>query len=212
MRSRIIRYIIITSILIAVIGVSYGLPKPKYTSPKIVSNLNLPYRIYSWYGRDFSGNFNPNDLRYNFISEMFAHLYTRFDDNVLLIVLDAGNFHNPKVCFGASGYSVTDLPDTEFKAGDKKFKGKTVFFEKAGEGYLISYWLCIDKKITDWTGQKIKEFFYSILNKQKTGLMVRLEIPTKRENIDSAVKLSKEFVSDLSDKLNEEQSDYLFGK
>ncbi|MFA5256320.1 MAG: exosortase C-terminal domain/associated protein EpsI [Candidatus Omnitrophota bacterium] len=206
------RYIIVMAILIAVIGISYGLPRAKYTSPKIVSKLNLPYRIYSWYGRDFSKSFNPNDLRYNFISEVFAQLYTRFDDRVLLLILDAGNFHNPKACFRGSGFAVTDLPDTEFKAGKKRFKAKTLFFEKPGESYVVIYWLCIDKKITDWTGQKIKEFIFAVLNKQKTGLMIRLEIPAAKDGTDAAIKLAKEFISDLSDKLNEEQSDYLFGK
>lgn len=207
------RYISAIAMFMIVIGISYGMPKPKYTSPKIISKLNLPYRVYSWYGRDFSDNFNANDLRYNFISEVFAQLYTRYgSDRVLLLILDAGNFHNPKACFRGSGFSATDFPDTEFKAGNKTFKAKTIFFEKPGESYVITYWLCIDKKITDWTGQKLKEFVFSILNKQKTGLMVRLEIPASKDNTASAIKLSKEFISDLSDKLTEEQSDYLFGK
>ncbi len=207
-----VRYIIAVSVLIAVIAVSYSLPRPKYTSPKIVSKLNIPYRIYSWYGRDFSGNFNPNDLRYNFISEVFAQLYSRYDDRVLLLILDAGNFHNPKACFRGAGFGVTDLPDTEFKAGSKTFKAKTLFFEKPGESYVITYWLCIDKKITDWTGQKIKEFLFSIFNKQKTGLMIRLEIPATKDDVNTAIKTAKEFISDLSDKLSIDQSAYLFGK
>jgi hypothetical protein len=74
------------------------------------------------------------------------------------------------------------------------------------------YWICIDKKIVGWTEQKFIELWSSIFQKKKAGLMVRLDIPTRKGGTDTAIRLAKDFVKDLSRNLTPEQSEYLFGK
>ena len=208
------RSITIIAILILGLAVNYGLPKAKYSSPKMLSKIEIPMRIYSWIGKDVSKELNLNDQRYSFISDALARTYSnKYGGNLLLIILDAGNFHHPKVCFSGAGYTAREAEDIEFtvKSG-LKFKAKAVFFEKRDASCLVIYWLCINKEVTNWTGQKIKELWYSIVGKKKTGLMVRLDIPVNRDNIKSAIKTAKEFVDDLSRNIPPDQSEYLFGK
>ncbi len=200
-------------LLLGVIFISFALPKPKYQSPDILSKLDIPARFSYWQSQDVSGDFNVNDLRYNFISKIFARIYAnKYGERLLFLILDAGNFHNPKVCYGASGYKSTDLPSQTFKAGNRTFKGQAVFFEKPTESTVIVYWICIDKKIVNWTGQKLLELWYSLFNKEKVGLMVRMDIPATPKTIDSALKLSQEFISQISSQIPPQQAEYLFGK
>jgi hypothetical protein len=42
--------------------------------------------------------------------------------------------------------------------------------------------------------------------------MVRVEIPAQPETIDIALKLAKEFLTDISPSIPQEQQEYLFGK
>lgn len=207
------REALLIAILVGTMVISFALPKPKYTSTDMLSKITIPNKIYTWYGHDISDKLNQKDLRYNFISNIFARSYDNgFGKNFLMLILDAGNFHNPKVCFSGSGYVATDLPDVEFKAGDKSFKAKAVFFERPQDSLVIIYWICIDREITDWTGQKIKELWYTLINKKKSGLMVRFDIPAGKDDIDSAIKTAKGFVEDLSGNIPADQAEHLFGK
>ena len=207
------RQVIVISLILVAIVISFALPKPKYTSAGMLSKISIPSKIYTWYGHDVSDQLNQKDLRYNFISDIFARSYNNgFGKSFLMMVLDAGNFHNPKVCFSSSGYVATDLPDVEFKTKNKNFKARAVFFERPQDSLVIIYWICIDREITDWTGQKIKELWYTLINKKKSGLMIRFDIPAAKGDIDSAVKTAKGFVEDLSNNIPQDQAEYLFGK
>jgi len=205
--------LIVTALLLATIAICFGLPKPRYQSPDILPTLDVPLRMKDWRGRDVSGEFNPKDARYNFISNIFARVYANYlDESLLLLILDAGNFHNPKVCFGSSGYKAVDLPDTEFKTSYSSFKANTVYFQKGDEGLLIIYWICINKKVVDWTRQKMIQLWYSMFNKEKVGLMVRFELRATKEKIPSAIRVAREFVAELDSALSKEQAEYIFGK
>ena len=108
------RIYITTFLLLATIMVSFGLPKPKYVSPNILGKLDIPYSLSDWRSEDAGQTINQQkgDDRYNFISEIFARIYgTNHRESLLFIVLDAGNFHHPKVCFGSSGYQIKELAD-----------------------------------------------------------------------------------------------------
>lgn len=76
---------------------------------------------------------------------------------------------------------------------------------------LVVYWISIDKKNVDWTEQKFNQFFYSLFNKKKIGLMGRLDIPASEENIQKALRFAKDFISDVSRNMKPEDADYLFG-
>jgi len=71
--------------------------------------------------------------------------------------------------------------------------------------------MCVDGKLSDWAGQKFKEFQYTLFNKKKAGLMVRLDIPVTTDTVDLSLKLAGEFLRDLSNSLDDEQLGYLFG-
>ena len=205
--------ILLIGILAAAIVISFVIPKPKYTSPNVLSKLNIPENISGWYSKDVSGELNLKDLRYNFISQVFARSYSdRFGRGFLLLILDAGNFHNPKVCFGGSGYKSTDLPDVKMKAGSRRFTAKAVFFESSSDSMVAIYWICVNKEVTSWTGQKLKELWHTLLGKKKSGLMIRFDIRARQAAIPNAIETAKSFVSTLADNLPAEQSEYLFGK
>ncbi len=42
--------------------------------------------------------------------------------------------------------------------------------------------------------------------------MVRIDIPARENDIDDAMLLAKQFINDLSDVLQPEHADYIFGK
>jgi EpsI family protein len=204
---------VIIAILILAITISFALPKPKYKSLDILSEMRIPESAADWHSKDISKEFNTQDERYNFLSEIFARVYTDKNDNSLLfLVLDAGNFHNPKVCFTASGYKVKELSDTQISVAGRSFKAISLYTQRGNDGIVLLYWLCIDKKITSWTGQKVKELWASIFQTRKAGLMVRLEIPAQEKSIDGALAFGRKFLNDLSSKLSPDQIDYLFGK
>jgi EpsI family protein len=209
-----IRPLITIIILLLTLAASYALPKVKYTSPDIVSTLEIPFRTGNWRGKDMSHRLNLNDLRYNFISKVFTRGYSNYyGENLLLLILDAGNFHNPKVCFGSSGYKIQDLPDVELKlAGGKQIKAKAIFAGKDNEGFVLIYWITINKKVVDWTQQKILQLWYSLFNKEKVGLMVRLDIPATESTIKDALKNAQSFWEEASSQIPAEQKEYLFGK
>lgn len=207
------RPLVIIVILTLAIGACFALPKAKYTSVKIVSKLNIPERMYDWKSQDFSEKLNKDDLRYNFISDIFARLYINYyRENLLLLILDAGNFHNPKICFGASGYKIRELENLKINLDDKDFNAHALYMQKGDEGMLLVYWISIDKKIVDWTEQKWRELWYSLFNKKRTGLMIRLDIPTSPNNVENSLKLARSFIKDLSLKVSPRDAEYLFGK
>jgi len=205
--------IIVISLVAATMAISFALPRVKYTSTNILTKLSIPDRVYNWYGRDVSDKLNAEDMKYNFISQVFARTYDNgFGRSFLLLILDAGNFHNPKVCFGGSGYTTRDLPDIEIKTANNTFKAKALFLKRPEDSLVMVYWICIDRQITDWTGQKIKELWYSIFNKKKSGLMIRFDMPSVESDIDGSLKFVKGFIEGLSNSISKEQAEYLFGK
>ncbi len=205
-------FVIIIILALAII-VSFALPKAKYKSLNILDQIRIPETAADWSSKDISKEFNTDDERYNFLSDIFARIYTdKNDNNLLFLVLDAGNFHNPKVCFSASGYKVKELTDTELKVAGRSFKAISLYTQRGNEGIVLLYWLCIDKKITSWTGQKLKELWASVFQTKKAGLMIRLEIPAQEKSTEAALAFGKKFLNDLSSNLSPDQLDYLFGK
>ena len=204
--------LLITILLITTAVAAFAIPKPKYTSPDILSKLSIPTPD-TWTGKDISSEFNLNVQRDNFISRIFARSYTLANGpSLTFLILDAGNFHNPKVCLGGSGFSATELPDTAFTIKNHTLKTHAVFFEKKGESYLVIYWITINKEPVDWARQKWLELRYALFNKEKTGLMMRIDIPVPRESIPSAISFAQKFLNNISTQMPEEQAEYVFGK
>ncbi|MCF6156577.1 MAG: EpsI family protein [Candidatus Brocadia sp.] len=199
-------------ILLSAIIYCFGFHKTKkYESLNILSELKIPLEISGWQGSDVEQEWNKNE-EYNFISQALDREYVNMDGkNLFLLILDAGNFHNPKVCVNGSGFKVIELNDSEFHVLNRSFQAHSLYAEKDADRFLIIYWICIDKNIVDWTGQKIKRLWLSLIDKKSAGLMIRLDIPTKEDSIEDAFRLAKEFIADFGQAISPEQAGYIFG-
>ena len=208
--------IAIVILLISAIALSFVLPRSKYSGTNFLSNTKIPTSLSEWSGKDVSAALALNSIgdQYNFISEAIAYQYINKEGKKLLfIILDAGNFHHPKNCFISSGYRTSDLSDTVFHASNHSFKAHCLFTEKGTETFLSFYWIIIDKEIAHaWIDQKIKQVFFSLFNKKRVGLMVRIDIPTEEKNIEASMDLARQFIKDLIQSLPPEQAGYIFGK
>jgi EpsI family protein len=206
------RPLIVIILLIATMVIAFVLPKPKYRGLDILKQVNIPAAMTGWQSRDVSESLRSNMKEqevYNFVDDVFARVYRNFLGEQFLA---AGNFHNPKICYGSSGYRITELEDVELTAGATKFKAHALYLEKGNEGLIMVYWICINKKIVGWTEQKALELWASLLQKKKAGLMIRLDIPTRKGGAETSFRLAQDFIKDLSRHLSPEQSEYFFGK
>ena len=194
---------------------SFAFPKTKYEGTNFISDLNIPKSFTEWHGHDVTKKLNINtaNTNFNFINEAIANQYVnRKGESLLFIILDAGNFHHPKVCFTSAGYKLKGLADTEFYTSGHTFKAHTLFTQRGNESSLSFYWIVIDKKVAHaWIEQKFKQLYFSMLNKQRVGLMVRLDVPAKEDNIEDAMILARQFINNLGKSLKSEQVDYIFG-
>ncbi len=212
------RYInnIITSIaLLIAIFICHHMPKFKYKGSNIIPKLHIPYTIKGWKSNDISREVNlKKDDRYNFIGDIFArHYFNSYGDNLLFLLIDAGNFHHPRVCFRSSGFNVKSLDDTELFVSGGKIMAKTLLAKRREkENFVIIYWIVINKKQVDWTGQKFQEIIFSLLNKNKVGIMGRIDIPIADANdISYAKLLACDFIRDISYGLSKDDKAYIFG-
>ncbi len=211
------KYLVVIIILILSAVLSFSSTRwKKYEGIKFISGLGLPQTIADWQGKDVSIGTSKGDDRYNFIGEILARQYSnKSGDGLLLIILNARDFHYPNVCFRNSGFDVRELEKTEFHASGRIFKADTIYTEKSDkdEKYLIIYWIVIDKKqIPNWVEQKAKQLFFSLFNKKSTGLLIRLDVPIIGNNTEASFSLAKQFIKDMSVVLPAEKTDYLFGE
>lgn len=192
------KYLLILFLLIATALASFALPRPINQAPDILSQLNIPYQLGPWQGKD--------------TGDPLAREYSRPDGaKLLLVILGAGNFHHPKVCYGASGFQLRELSGIEFNLPGRSFKASVLHAQKNNEQLLFIYWLCIDKKITGWAGQKLFELRRALLGQNKTGLMVRLDVPIIAGNTAYSLRSAQDFVTRLFSSLTPSSSAYLFG-
>lgn len=208
------KFIVAIILLILTIVISYSLPKSKYTGTGFISKLNVPKSINGWTGRDVTSEvgLNLESDKYGFISEALAYQYVNSEGKSLLfIILDAGNFHHPKVCFTSAGFKIKELSDTEFRLQNHTLKTHTLFTERGKDNFLSFYWIVIDKNIAhEWVEQKIKQLFFSLFGKKRVGLMVRVDIPTKEDDIEAAHVLANEFLNEINQALH--PANYIFGE
>lgn len=209
------KHIIIIFLLLIAISVSYFAPRAKYVGTNFISAMEVPLAFAEWQGTDVSKalNINTADTNFNFINDAIAYNYVnRNGKNLLFIILDAGNFHHPKVCFTGAGFDITELPDTEFQLVNRSLKTHTLFTTRDNESFLSFYWIVIDKNVAhEWLEQKFKQLYYSMFNKKKIGLMIRMDIPAKKEDISNASAMAKQFTYNLSRALKHDEAEYILG-
>jgi len=205
-------WVMVAALLIAVIYCFTG-TRAKYVSNDVLSQLEIPLELNGWQGKDTEQEYSLEENKYNFISNVFDREYVNKDGkNLYWLILDAGNFHNPKVCSNGAGFTVKDLNNAHFPLFNRTLTAHCLYVEKDTDSYLLVYWMCIDKNIVDWTGQKIKELWHSLTNKKKAGLMIRFDIPCREDAIEDALNLAKEFMTDVHQTIPAHQLDYIFGK
>lgn len=207
--------IVIVLLTLTLIG-SYSMPVAKYTGTGFITNLKIPLSIDDWKGTDITDQLNLDfDKDWNkFISEVLIYEYAKdLKNRLVFILLDAGNFHHPNVCFTAAGYELKELGITDIKLPNRTIKAHSVFTTKGRESNLSLYWIVIEKNITEqWIEQKIKQLFFSLFNRKQVGLMVRFDVPATEHTIQEATMQARDFISALSKSLSQEHSEYLFGK
>ncbi len=210
------KQITVIVLLMTAILASYAIPRVRYAGTNFISNIGIPAEFQEWKGEDVTEilEINTEESSFNFINDAVAFEYVDLQgDNLLFIILDAGNFHHPKVCFTSAGFDIRELGATEFMLPDHTFKAHTLFTERDNNTFLSFYWIVIDKNIAhEWIEQKFKQLYFSILNKERVGLMVRIDIPAREENIGAAMTLARKFVADLNQSLQPEQADFIFGE
>jgi len=205
--------IISALILFMAIVLAFGFPRHKYEGSHILSSLDLSQDIPGWDGEDVSYKIDLRGQKMNFLSHVLAMEYSKDKGPmILLLILDADNFHYPKTCVGGAGFDSEDLEDIAFKIPHHAWKAKAIYFQKGDDGFLTVYWMCINKKQVDWTSQKFIQLWYSLFNLPKTGVMVRLDIETPRGKIAEATKSIQELLTALSSQISAEGQDYLFSK
>lgn len=205
--------LLIIIFLVAALAFAYGTPRPKYQSTEILKTITLPDKIGQWKGEDVKQQVNLGQNQYFFIDDIKTKKYVNTEGmTIYFTLLDAGNFHHPRLCFSGAGYTPQDLPDTYFETYNAKFSAPTLFFKKTGQDTLVVYWLCINGERMDWTGQKFKEFWFTLWGKKKTGFTVRLDIPVTEQNIKPALIYAQDLVKTLSRGMPREKAEYIFGK
>ena len=211
-----IKNAIVIIILFSALIAAYAVPRAQYKGTGFISSLNIPMSFAGWQGRNIQNSLNLDfDKNWNkFISDALIYDYINTEGKrAVFIILDAGNFHHPNVCFTAAGYEIKELSDTTFDISGHSVTAHTLFTQKDNESNFSFYWIIIDKKITDnWIEQKVKQLYYSLFNRERVGLMVRLDVPSDEGNIEGAIILAEQFITDLKNKLLPEQADYIFGK
>lgn len=207
---------IVSILLLCSVVISYSVPRATYVGSNAISKIDIPLKVNNWQGRDVSDQLKL-DITIDtnkFISDAKIIQYVnKQGDKLHFIILDAGNFHHPNVCFTAAGYEIKELDDTELILPGRTIRAKTLYTEKNQESAVSLYWIIIDKKITsNWIEQKIKQLYFSMFNKKRVGLMVRIDITTDSDNIDNTINTAKQFIHELNPSLSPERAEYLFGK
>jgi EpsI family protein len=207
------RPVLVSIFLVVAMAVSFLLPKPHYTSANVLSLLKVPAEFAGWKSQDVSKIINMGEDGKKFISDIFARLYQdRKGRQLMLLILDAGNFHNPKVCYGSSGFAVKELDAVDFTVGNVSVKANTLLLQRQKSNLVMFYWLCIDKKMVNWSEQKFLELWYSLTNTKKAGLMIRLDVPATGITPQECAKTAGDFIRALNHSLSIANSEYLFGK
>lgn len=206
------RSYLILALLMAALLLSYSTPRKKYVSPGILKTIHLPDQTGSWSGENFENNLRLGEGLLTYLSDIKTKKYLRNGQVLYVTLMDAGNFHHPKLCFTGSGYTAEDLQDTTFQIQKRSFKAPTVFFKKPNESILVMYWLCVDQERVNWAQQKTREFWYALLGKKRTGFIVRLDIPTLEQDIPAAVQAAQNLVESLAETIPPDQAAYIFGK
>ena len=206
------KLIILGGLILSLIN-TYLLPRSRYQSKSITKQIldSIPLSLTDWKGKAIDSKINIDSQIYTFLHDIKAIHYASRKGNLLFIVLDAGNFHYPKVCFRGIGFKTEELPARELTINGHKIKIHIMHSFKPSLECYSFYWICIDKKVVPtWIEQKIKQLFYSLFNKKKVGLMMRIDICNC--NLEKSLAIAKDFLIDLQQHIPSVFKEYIFGE
>lgn len=72
--------------------------------------------------------------------------------------------------------------------------------------------MVINQKQVNWSEQKFQQLWYQLFNKEKIGVMGRLDIPIKGDNTKLGIQVGQKFIREMSRALSKEDAEYVFGK
>ena len=207
------QHLFVSLLLLCTLFFSFAVPKTKYENPGLVKQIALPERLKNWQSRNVAKELNLTDARYNFASNIWARVYgTQDAQSLLFLIVDSDNFHPPKACFQSSGFQIHELDDILLTLPAQRIYTKAIFAEKNGNGFLVLYWTCVNKQAgSDLLKGDVEQFWFNLLNKNRAGLMIRLDIPATKESLAQGRELAQKFLNDLAAGLNEAQAEYIFG-
>jgi len=190
----------------------YVLPKQSYKNIEVLHQLKIPLDLPNWKGTEIKHAFKfdgePNNMG------IYKNLrYVNVHDKLLYFtVFGSDNWHSPKVCSKMTGFEIINLGTEKVNLSNNiKFNTTNVFAQKEDNGFLIIYWLCIDKKVVNWAEQKLKVFWYSLFNKEIVGIMIRIDVPCKENKVEEALELSKQFLTILFKTIDSDNAKIVFG-
>lgn len=193
--------------------ISYALPKPKYEGTDVLKTVYFPVDFGQWQGGDISREVAEKSKDQLFISDIRVRKYKHSSGaELMLFLLDAGNFHNPKVCFNSAGFSPKDLGTITIDTQNRTIDATSLLMEHPQTSFVITYWMCINGRRVDWFQQKAEQFISTIFNKKKAGIMIRIDVPADPRDVAPAIKITEQFIKDLSEQLNEKEQLLIFGQ
>jgi len=218
MNIRTFKFTVSMAIILVAVCIVYFTPKAKHQSSRkeVLSVMgSIPDAFGRWRGRNIDVEIDREQPVYNFLSKALSKFYYDLylpDKGVFFVLLDAGNFHYPKICMMGGGMKTTDLPQRTIDVQGNKIPLYLILAEGEQSTSLITYWICIDKHlVTRWSEQKIRQLFYTMFNKKSTGFMIRADIICPDGDIDKGVQYVEKFFNDMYKDLPDETREYLFG-
>ncbi len=208
------RQLAVILFLVIAIVISYSIPVKKERPPDTLSSLHIPHTVEDWKGENISDTYmDLKDQKYNFVDGVFAARYLNSaNDEVTFSITEAAHFHNPLICYKASGYEMKIISDAGMTVSGKKLKVYLCHAFKDGEGYITLYWLCVDKKNLNWWGQMTNLLWTSLLNKPAVSFMVRLDLAVKEADAEKGTAQLKSFMEGLASRIPEADREFIFGK
>lgn len=206
---------IILAILLVVISLSwiYVFKKNQtYQAAGIFQKLDLPRQIDGWNGQEVKQDLQLGQGLFSYIGAYQMLKYKHQDGRIIFVTLmDAGNFHHPKLCFKGSGYVAQEHANTLLNLQHKTMSVETTFFKKPRENTLVIYWLTVNQHHVNWTEQKAWDLLFRLLGKKREGLIVRIDVLTGSQGVNQSIEAVKDFTRSLSEHVDENTRLYLFG-
>jgi EpsI family protein len=206
--------LIIIAIIFITILVSFYSPKIRYQSFDILEYINMPLSIGNWLGKELPNKDEEEKKAFTYINKSKQYYFWKKDGSeIYFSLLNAENFHDPKVCYTGIGYK----PRYEGTHKINLSKSTTLQFDtylmlKKNNTLLTTYWMCINGKNVNWLELKLNKRIYALTNKESINVLTRIDVPTNPKNTEKALAVTKDFLRDLYRILDKNKSVYVFGK